>query len=157
MVKAFEQYRKMIGWMDPGIPGRAWDAALAMMTSGKAGFFFMGDWTIGTLNAGGFKEGVDYLCDQAPVDWGKPGYILNADSVVFFKQTDPDYVEGQTLLAKTIMSPEFQTIFNQAKGSIPSRMDVDLSTGFNPCQQKSRRTCRPRSRPAPSSARWPTT
>jgi glucose/mannose transport system substrate-binding protein len=139
MVKAFEQYRKMIGWMDPGIPGRAWDAALAMMTSGKAAFFFMGDWTIGTLNAGGFKEGTDYLCEQAPVDWGKPGYILNADSVVFFKQKDPDYVEGQTLLAKTIMSPEFQTIFNQAKGSIPSRMDVDLSKGFNPCQQKSQK------------------
>jgi glucose/mannose transport system substrate-binding protein len=139
MVKAFEQYRKMIGWMDPGIPGRAWDAALAMMTSGKAAFFFMGDWTIGTLNAGGFKEGTDYLCDQAPVDWGKPGYILNADSVVFFKQKDPAYIEGQTLLAKIIMSPEFQTIFNQAKGSIPSRMDVDLSKGFNACQQKSQK------------------
>jgi glucose/mannose transport system substrate-binding protein len=139
MVKAFDQYRKMIGWMDPGIPGRAWDAALAMMTSGKAAFFFMGDWTIGTLNAGGFKEGTDYLCDQAPIDWGGQGFILNADSVVFFKQTDPDYIEGQTLLAKTIMSPEFQTIFNLAKGSIPARMDVDLSKGFNACQQKSQK------------------
>ena len=139
MIKAFDQYRKMIGWMDPGIPGRAWDAALAMMTSGKAAFFFMGDWTIGTLNAGGFKEGTDYLCDQAPVDWGKPGYILNADSVVFFTQKDPDYIEGQALLAKTIMSPEFQTVFNQAKGSIPARMDVDLSTGFNACQVKSQK------------------
>ncbi|MEL0161025.1 MAG: carbohydrate ABC transporter substrate-binding protein, partial [Deltaproteobacteria bacterium] len=34
-----------------------------------------------------------------------------------------------------ILSPDFQTIFNQAKGSIPARLDVDLSTGFNPCQQ----------------------
>ena len=32
------------------------------------------------------------------------------------------------------MSPEFQTVFNKAKGSIPARMDVDLE-GFNPCQQ----------------------
>jgi len=139
MVKAFEQYRKMIKWMDPGIAGRSWDAALNMMATGKAGFFFMGDWSIGTLNAGKFKEGTDYLCTQAPVDWGKPGYILNADSVVFFQQKDKDYIDGQQLLAKTIMSPQFQTIFNQAKGSIPSRMDVDLSKGFNPCQQKSQK------------------
>ena len=60
-----------------------------------------------------------------------------SDSVGFFTQSDPDYQAGQTLLAKLIMSPEFQTTFNQAKGSIPARLDVDLSKGFNPCQQKS--------------------
>ena len=61
----------------------------------------MGDWTIGLLTAGGFKEGTDYICAQAPTDWGKPGFILNSDSVVFFKQKDPDYIEGQKLLAST--------------------------------------------------------
>lgn len=36
------------------------------------------------------------------------------------------------------MSPEFQVTFNVAKGSIPARTDVDLSTGgFTNCQQKS--------------------
>ena len=39
------------------------------------------------------------------------------------------------MLASLILSPDFQTIFNQAKGSIPARLDVDLSKGFNPCQQ----------------------
>jgi glucose/mannose transport system substrate-binding protein len=66
----------------------------------------------------------------------EPGFILNSDSVVFFTVDDPDYQEGQTLLAHLIMSPEFQKVFNQAKGSIPARMDVDLSEGFNPCQEK---------------------
>lgn len=66
---------------------------------------------------------------------GEPGFILNSDSVVFFEQNDPDYVEGQKMLASLILSPDFQTIFNQAKGSIPARMDVDLSQGFNPCQE----------------------
>ena len=46
----------------------------------------MGDWEIGTLTAAGFKANEDYLCGQAPTDWAKPGFILNADSVVFFKQ-----------------------------------------------------------------------
>jgi glucose/mannose transport system substrate-binding protein len=135
MVKCFEQFRKMINWMDPGISARTWDAAANMMLTGQAGFFFMGDWSIGTFNAGGFKEGVDYVCSQAPEDNGKTGFILNSDSVVFFQQKDPNYLAGSKLLAHLIMSKDFQIIFNKAKGSIPARLDVDL-TGFNPCQIK---------------------
>lgn len=135
MVKCFEQFRKMINWMDPGISARTWDAAANMMLTGQAGFFFMGDWSIGTFNAGGFKEGVDYVCSQAPEDNGKTGFILNSDSVVFFQQKDPSYLAGSKLLAHLIMSKDFQIIFNKAKGSIPARLDIDL-TGFNPCQIK---------------------
>jgi len=140
MIKAFDQMRLMVTkYMDPGIAGRDYDAASNMMAKGDAAFFIMGDWEIGTLTAAGFKYGTDYVCGQAPTDWGKPGFILNSDSVVFFTQKDPDYIAGQTLLAKLILSKEFQTIFNQAKGSIPARLDVDLSSGFNPCQQISQK------------------
>ena len=52
-------------------------------------------------------------------------------------RSDPDYIAGQKLLAHLILSPDFQVVFNQAKGSIPARLDVDLANGFNPCQQKS--------------------
>jgi glucose/mannose transport system substrate-binding protein len=137
MVKAFEQFRLMVGKdMDRGIAGRDYDAALSMLGTGQAVFMIMGDWQIGLLTAAGFKQGQDYVCAQAPTDWGKPGFILNSDSVGFFTQSDPDYVAGQQLLAKLIMSPEFQTIFNQTKGSIPARLDIDLTKGFNACQQK---------------------
>ena len=110
-----------------------------MMANGDALFFIMGDWEIGTLIAAGHKPGEDILCGQAPNNSGKPGFILNSDSVVFFKQKDPDYVAGQQLLAHLILSPDFQTVFNIAKGSIPARMDVDLSKGFNACQQLSQK------------------
>ncbi len=138
MIDAFAQLRKMVGYMDSGINGRSWEQSMAMTMDGDAAFFIMGDWTVASANLAGYKEDVDYLCNQTPVNWGGTGYILNADSVVFFNQKDPDYVDGQQLLAKIIMSPEFQTTFNVAKGSIPSRTDVDLSTGgFTKCQQKS--------------------
>lgn len=137
MVKAFAQLRKMVGYMDDGINGRSWEQSMAMTMDGKAAFFLMGDWTVASANLAGYKEGVDYLCGQSPVDWGGNGFILNSDSVVFFKQNDPDYVEGQKMLAEIIMSPEFQVTFNVAKGSIPARTDVDLSTGgFTQCQQQ---------------------
>jgi glucose/mannose transport system substrate-binding protein len=141
MAKAFAQMRTMVSkYMDPGIAGRDYQAASDLLAQGKAGFFIMGDWEIGTLNASGVKYGTDYICGQAPTDWAKPGFILNSDSVVFFKQTDPDYVAGQKLLAHLILSKEFQTIFNQAKGSIPARLDVDLGgSGWNPCQQISQK------------------
>jgi glucose/mannose transport system substrate-binding protein len=138
MVKAFDQFRLMTTkYMDPGIAGRDYDTATSMIAKGKAAFMIMGDWQIGIFTGAGLKTPADYQCAQAPTDWGKPGFILNSDSVVFFKQTDPDYIAGQKLLAHLILSPKFQTVFNQAKGSIPARLDVDLSNGFNPCQQLS--------------------
>ncbi len=137
MVKAFEQMRLMVSkYMDPAIAGRDYNTATSMIAKGQAMFMIMGDWQIGIFTAAGLKEGADYECAQAPTDWGKPGFILNSDSVVFFKQTDPDYIAGQKLLAQLIMSKKFQTVFNEAKGSIPARLDVNLD-GFNPCQQKS--------------------
>jgi glucose/mannose transport system substrate-binding protein len=137
MIKALAQFRLMVSkYMDPGIAGRDYNTATSMIAKGQAAFMIMGDWQIGIFTAAGLKEGADYQCGQAPTDWGKPGFILNSDSVVFFTQTDADYVEGQKLLAHLIMSPKFQTVFNQAKGSIPARLDIDLKD-FNPCQQLS--------------------
>lgn len=137
MIDAFAQLRRMVGYMDDGINGRSWEQSMTMTMTGEAAFFLMGDWTVASANLAGFKEGEDYICTQAPVNWGGDGFILNADSVVFFNQTDPDYIEGQKLLASIIMSPEFQVTFNVAKGSIPSRTDVDLAAnGFSKCQQK---------------------
>jgi glucose/mannose transport system substrate-binding protein len=137
MIKALDQLRLMTSkYMDPGMVGRPWDDMSVLVGRGDAAFHIMGDWTIGLFKANNFEEGTDYVCAQAPTDWGGPGFILNADSVVFFKQSDPDYVEGQKLLASIILSPEFQTVFNISKGSIPARLDVDVSQGFNPCQQQ---------------------
>lgn len=136
MVKALDQLRLMMSkYTDPGMVGRDWDSMSQLVGKGEAAFHIMGDWTIGLFKASGFEHGKDFVCAQAPTDWGKPGFILNADSVVFFQQKDPDFVEGQKLLASTILSPEFQTVFNISKGSIPARLDVELNDDFNPCQK----------------------
>ncbi len=138
MIKAFEQMKLMVSkYMDPAIAGRDYDTGANMMANGDALFFIMGDWELGRLVSIGKTPGTDILCGQSPTDWAGNGFILNSDSVVFFKQNDPDFQEGQKLLASTILSPEFQSVFNIAKGSIPARLDVDLTKGFNACQQQS--------------------
>ena len=58
---------------------------------------------------------------------------------MFFKQKRPGLHRGPEAARHLILSPDFQTVFNQAKGSIPARLDVDLSKGFNPCQQLSQK------------------
>lgn len=138
MIAAFEQMRLMVDkYMDPAIAGRDYDTGANLMANGDALFFIMGDWELGRLVSLGKTPGEDILCGQSPTDWDGDGFILNSDSVVFFKQNDPDFQEGQKLLASLILSPDFQTVFNIAKGSIPARLDVDLSNGFNGCQVQS--------------------
>jgi glucose/mannose transport system substrate-binding protein len=46
-------------------------------------------------------------------------YVYNIDSFARFRLKDPQAVAGQKALAATIMSPQFQEIFNRNKGSIP--------------------------------------
>ena len=137
MITALDQMRLMVSdHVDPDILGGGdYDATGQSLGNGDAMFQIMGDWFIGNLKSWGFEPGADIACAGAPMNSGQPGFILNSDSVVFFEQSDPDFIEGQRLLASLILSPDFQTIFNQAKGSIPARLDVDLSEGFNPCQQ----------------------
>jgi len=136
MIAAFDQMRHMMdNHVDRKIFSSDYDTTGNALGNGDAMFEFMGDWFIGNLRSYGFEPGTEIVCAGAPMNSGEPGFILNSDSVVFFEQSDPDYIEGQKMLASLILSPEFQTIFNQAKGSIPARMDVDLSEGFNSCQQ----------------------
>lgn len=136
MVQTFDQLRKMVNWMDEGMPGRPWSDAAVMVAKGEAGFQFMGDWFQGNMTQLGYEHGVDFLCDTQPANDGKLSYTLNTDSFAFFEQDNADRKEGQTLFAELVMSPEVQIFFNQAKGSIPARRDIELDD-FPPCQQLS--------------------
>ena len=133
MVKVFDQLRKLRGYVDPNFSGRDWNLATAMVMNGEAGFQIMGDWAKGEFLAAGKVPGKDFLCAAAP---GK-GFLLNSDSIAFFKVSDSSQQEGQKVLAGLIMSPDFQKSFNLAKGSIPARTDVPLDD-FDECAKRSR-------------------
>ena len=154
------QMRTMVSkYMDPGIAGRDYDAANIMLGQGKAAFFIMGDWEIGTLQAAGFKPGTDILCGQAPTDWGKPGFILNSDSVVFFTQKDPGLHRGP----EAACAPDPVARLPGRSSTRPRARSRRASTSTSPARagmpasRSRRRTCRPRSPPARWCARWPTT
>lgn len=132
MVAAFDQLRRMRGYVDANFSGRDWNLATAMVMNGEAAFQIMGDWAKGEFLAAGKVPGEDFLCAPTPGD----GFVLNSDSFAFFKVEGEDNIAGQQKLASLIMSPGFQETFNLAKGSIPARTDVALDD-FDLCAQRS--------------------
>jgi len=132
MVAVFDQMRKMRGYVDENFPGRDWNLATAMVMNGEAAFQIMGDWAKGEFLAAGKVPGEDFLCESAPGD----GYLYNVDSFAMFEVDGDDKKAGQELLAKLIVGPNFQKVFNLNKGSIPARTDVALDE-FDSCAQKS--------------------
>ncbi len=132
MIASFDQLRKLRSYVDPNFSGRDWNLATGMVMRGEAGFQIMGDWAKGEFLAAGKVPGEDFLCASTPGN----GFILNSDSFTFFKVSGEDNLKGQKVLARLIMSPEFQKVFNLAKGSIPARTDVPLDD-FDICAKRS--------------------
>jgi glucose/mannose transport system substrate-binding protein len=134
MAEAFRILRVIKGYTDKDAPGRDWNLATAMVINGKAGMQFMGDWAKGEFTAAGKVASQDYVC--APVPGTQGDFTFNIDSFVMFQVSDADAQEAQIAMARTIMEPEFQEIFNVNKGSIPARLNMPR-TKFDLCAHDS--------------------
>jgi glucose/mannose transport system substrate-binding protein len=110
-----------------------WNQATNMVITGSAGGQIMGDWAHGEFAVAGQVEGEDYSC--------LPGLGLNSvldtggDAFYFPVNDDPEITAAQKELAALLISPEVQVSFNLAKGSLPVRGDIDMSSA-NGCMQK---------------------
>ena len=123
-------FGKLRNYVDPGSPGRSWPETTNLIISGKAGFQVMGDWAKGEFAAAGMTPDVEYGCMEGP---GNKAVVLDGDVFIFPK--NPAQREGQLKLAEVLLSPELQVAFNKVKGSMPVRLDADVST-FDACAQK---------------------
>jgi glucose/mannose transport system substrate-binding protein len=133
MVKVFEQLDALRAMVDPNFPGRDWNLASAMVINGEAAMQIMGDWAKGEFTNAGKVPGDDYACIPVPKAQGD-GFVYLVNSLSLFAQNQPDLIEGQRVLASAIMDPGVQVAFNQAKGAIPARTDIDLSS-MDACAQ----------------------
>ncbi|MES2821932.1 MAG: ABC transporter substrate-binding protein [Pseudomonadota bacterium] len=134
MVEVFAALKKLRSYIDADAAGRDWNSATALVINGKAGMQVMGDWAKSEWTAAGKVAGQDYQCLPFPGTQGS--FAFNIDSLAMFKLADADNRKAQQDLARTVLEPEFQQFFNQNKGSIPVRLDQDMST-FDACAQQS--------------------
>ena len=123
--KTLEDFKKLKAYVDPGSPGRDWNLATGMVIEGKAAFQFMGDWAKGEFVNAGKVNGKDFGCTL--VAGATTPYIIGGDVFVFPKSDKPGVKEAQMKLAAMMYSKEGQVAFNNKKGSIPIRTDVDLT------------------------------
>lgn len=137
MVEALERFAEVRRFIDKDSAGRDWNLATGMLLRGEAGMQIMGDWAKGEISAAGLTPGKDILCVATPGTEGS--FTFNIDSFAFFKLKNDADKAAQQALASTILTPEFQQVFNLNKGSIPVRLDSDMSK-FDSCAQDSMAT-----------------
>ncbi|WP_040261217.1 MULTISPECIES: ABC transporter substrate-binding protein [Pseudomonas] len=136
MADSFAALKKLAGYMDPNRGGQDWNQATAQVIQGKAGMQAMGDWAKSEWTTAKKVAGKDYQCIPFPGTAGS--YTYNVDSLAMFKVKDAGTVAAQKDVAKIALGTHFQTVFNQNKGSIPVRGDIDMSQ-FDSCAQASRK------------------
>ncbi len=127
--KAAEVFAQMRDLIDEGSPGRSWNEATNMVLTGKAAAQVMGDWAKGEFIAAGLTPGEDYGCTIMP-----GGYMMGGDVFVFPKTDDAGAQAAQDKMAALMLSPEVQVAFNEKKGSVPVRLDLDVSS-MDSCAQ----------------------
>ncbi len=132
VVKSFETMRKLNAYVDEGSQGRNWNDATNLVATNKAALQIMGDWAKGEFVDAGLKPGKAFGCQLAPGTGD--AYLMVVDLFDFPKVTDPDEVKGQKLLESVLVDKDLQTKFNLVKGSLPPRLDADLSVA-DMCQQ----------------------
>jgi glucose/mannose transport system substrate-binding protein len=136
VLAAFRQFRKLGEWSDPGAAGQHYSTFIARYMKGEMGMLLMGGWAQGVFKHAGFQFS-DYLIGPAPQDDGKIAFDLNSDEFILWQKKQPEFQEGQKLLAKIVMSKDFGPMYSQITGSIPVRTDTDLSAeGFSDGQRE---------------------
>lgn len=123
--KVLTDFKRLKSYTDAGSPGRNWNDATSMLITGKAGVQIMGDWAKGEFNNAKQVAGKDFGC--FPGFGPKSPYIIAGDVFVFPRTKDANAIKAQQLLATSMTSPATQVAFNNKKGSIPIRTDVDAS------------------------------
>ncbi len=122
MVEVFEIFRQIKKYTDKNAPGRDWNLATAMVIRGEAAMQFMGDWAKGEFTAAGKVPGQDY--DALTVPGTENAFLFNVDSFIMFEIRDAAAQKAQKAMARLILSPDFQVVFNTNKGSIPVRSGI---------------------------------
>jgi glucose/mannose transport system substrate-binding protein len=125
---AAETYAKLLDYINDDFTALTWDAAIAMVIEGRAGFNSMGDWAYGEVVAKNAQDDIGWVSHP-----GSAGsFVLVVDSFTL-PVGAPDADNAKNWL-KILGSREAQEAFNPLKGSIPARTDANRDI-FSPYHQ----------------------
>ncbi|WP_224702155.1 ABC transporter substrate-binding protein [Devosia aquimaris] len=151
MADVFTKFREFKQFSDEGSANRNWNDTTNLVVTDQAAMQIMGDWARGEFGVAGEVAGTDYACLALPVE--HPTVSTGGDIFLFPKQSDPAVEEAQLKMASMMVNPQVQALFNNAKGSMPIRDDVDMSLADD-CMKKGLEIIKDPANIAVDAGRW---
>jgi glucose/mannose transport system substrate-binding protein len=135
--RAAEHVARMMDYANDDAASLGWEGALDLVAGGGAAMAISGDWGKGYLLSKGCRLGEDFGVVPFP---GRSKVFVFATDVFGLPKRAEHRADAIELL-KLFGSREGQAAFNNVKGSIPARSDVDVSI-YDPSAQSSMRDFR---------------
>lgn len=120
---ALTKFGQIVEWSNPDRDGLDWEPALQKVMAGEAAYSVVGDWAVAAYDAQDMTAPEDYT------HWPVPGTdgVFNFLADSFTIPVGAAHHGGAEAWLETISSAEGQLAFNQVKGSIPARTDIEAS------------------------------
>ena len=122
VVAALKRLRWLRDLDDEPTTEEPWTSATRRLQSGAAGMLIMGDWARGELQAWGEHAGLDFDCVPVPQTAGMHLYSIDTLAMLVGRNAQRAQQEH---MADILAQPATQMAYNQAKGSVPVRTDID--------------------------------
>jgi glucose/mannose transport system substrate-binding protein len=124
VTQALRQFGQILDYADPQAAALTWDAATKKLASGECGFETLNDSAFGELVNAGAVDGQTF--GEVPYPGTDGTYVAVVDTFVQARQSG-NARDASDFLA-VLGSPDTQLAFSKAKGSVPIRTDVDVSS-----------------------------
>lgn len=129
--QAMERFAALIPYIYPWHATKSWDEAAALLKTGEAAMYWMGDWVLGYYLSIGMEPEVDFSATAIPSDI----WMGHADTFAFPKGApNPNNARDWMQMCTT---PEAQKAFNLIKGSVTIVNDVPPDVYPDPYRQRS--------------------
>ncbi len=121
VAKALKNFQKALGYANKDAQNLDWPDAGKLITSGKAGYFIMGDWASAQWQSEGLVLDTDYTWAPAPGTVGIYQWLSDSFTLPVGAKDRNAAISWLTICG----SKDGQDAFNPKKGSISARTDSD--------------------------------
>ncbi|HEX4101052.1 MAG TPA: ABC transporter substrate-binding protein [Pseudonocardiaceae bacterium] len=137
VAEALRRFGQILDYADPQAAALTWDAATKKLADGECAFETLNDSAFGELVSAGAVDGKTF--GEVPYPGTDGTYVAVVDTFVAARQSQNARKASEFLAV--LGSPDTQLAFSKAKGSVPIRTDVDVSS-LTPYQQSAAKALR---------------
>jgi glucose/mannose transport system substrate-binding protein len=122
--EALRRFGQILDYADPEAAALSWDAATKKLADGQCAFETLNDSAFGELVSAGAVDGRTF--GEVPYPGTDGTYVAVVDT--FVQASESKNSRNASDFLAILGSPKTQLAFSKAKGSVPIRTDVDVSS-----------------------------